>query len=126
MLNREAILKADDLPREELDVPEWGGTVFVRTLTGTERDAFEASMIKGERQVDLTNTRAKLCVRCITDAEGKRLFNDSDIAQLGQKSSRALDRVFEVAQRLNGLSAKDVEDIAKNSGSDPSGSRTSD
>ena len=44
MLNREAILSSVDLPKELVSVPEWGGDLYVRTLNGTERDAFEASM----------------------------------------------------------------------------------
>ena len=44
-LNREAILAAEDLPRELVEVPEWGGAVYVRALTGAERDQFEASKI---------------------------------------------------------------------------------
>jgi len=43
-LNKEQILRADDLKTEEVDVPEWGGSVRVRVLTGTERDAFESSI----------------------------------------------------------------------------------
>ncbi len=45
MLTREQILQSDDLPRETVQVPEWGGEVQVRTMTGTDRDAFVASLI---------------------------------------------------------------------------------
>ena len=38
MLTREQILGLSDLPREEVRIPEWGGVVFVRALTGSERD----------------------------------------------------------------------------------------
>ena len=44
-LSREDILKAEDLPTEEVPVPEWGGSVLVRGLTGRERDLFETSMM---------------------------------------------------------------------------------
>ncbi len=37
-LTGEEILGADDLPTEVVPVPEWDGTVIVRTLTGAERD----------------------------------------------------------------------------------------
>ncbi len=33
ILSKEAILSADDLPREIVSVPEWGGQVYVRTMT---------------------------------------------------------------------------------------------
>ena len=41
MLSRNAILNADDLPRKEVFVSEWNGSVFVRALTGAERDKRE-------------------------------------------------------------------------------------
>ena len=43
-----------------------------------------------------------------------------DVKALGKKSSLALNRVFEVAQRLNGLTERDMEELAGNSKSDRS------
>lgn len=128
-LTKEQILKQDDLKTELVQVPEWGGAVWVRTLTGTERDLFEAdTIIKRDNDVCLNydNFRAKLCVRTIVDTDGKRLFEDKDAIVLGNKSAAALDRVFEVAQRLNGLRAQDIDELVKNSGSVPSADSTSD
>ena len=51
ILSKEAILAADDLPREKVNVPEWGGEVLVRTMSGTDRDAFEASLQIGRAHV---------------------------------------------------------------------------
>lgn len=116
-LTRDEILKALDLPTEELEVPEWGGSVLVRGMTGTERDAFEVEIVSmhGKKaELQRENIRAKLVARCIVDDEGKRVFTDADVEKLGQKSASALDRVFEVAQRLSGLTKGDVEALEKN------------
>lgn len=124
LLSRDDILDAADLPRELVEVEEWGGAVYVRALSGTERDAFEASIItqRGKRvEPNLQNLRAKLVALAVVDEDGERLFSDGDVQALGRKSAAALDRVFGVAQRLSGLSPGDVEDLAKNSASDPSG-----
>ena len=129
LLTREQILGADDLPTETVEVPEWGGAVRVRGLTGAERDALESSMISQhgkDVQIKLANLRAKLVVRSIVDVTGARVFSDDgDVMALGRKSALALQRVFEVAQRLSGLTAADVEELTKNSESgqsDDSGS----
>lgn len=37
MLTREQILQSDDLPRETVQVPEWGGEVQVTTQTIVSR-----------------------------------------------------------------------------------------
>lgn len=111
MLTRDQILMCDDLPRETVQVPEWGGEVQVRTMTGADRDTFEASLIGKEGRLE--NVRARLVSLALCDESGVRLFNDSDVIALGQKSAKALDRVFTVAQRLNGIGADQV-DAAKN------------
>ena len=115
MLKRDDILNAKDIDVQSVDVPEWGGEVGVKALTGTERDKFEQSILDGKK-VNLNCIRAKLCAAVICDDKGKRLFTDADIVQLGKKSAKALNRVFEKAQEMNGLGPDDVEDLAKNSG----------
>ena len=47
-LSADDILNADDLPREPVEVPEWGGTVLVQGMSGTDRDRFEAAMLNKE------------------------------------------------------------------------------
>ena len=111
MLNRESILQSDDLPKELVEVPEWSGDVYVRTLTGTERDAFEQSMVQKKNKPNLANVRARFAVLTICDEKGDRLFTDGDAVELGSKSAAALDRVFAVAQRLNGFSDSDSEEL---------------
>ena len=113
MLNRDSILSSDDLPKELVQVPEWVGDVYVRTLTGTERDAFEQSMVTKKDKPNLDNVRARFAVLTICDEAGVRLFTDADAKKLGEKSAAALDRVFAVAQRLNGFSSSDVEELGK-------------
>lgn len=116
-LTKDQILQANDLPFEDVEVPEWGGKVRVRALTGAERDAFEASIVvrKGNRaELNPVNMRAKLVALTIVDENGNRIFSDSDIEALGRKSASALDRVFQVAQRLSGLRPEDLEEMTKN------------
>ncbi|MGB9780619.1 hypothetical protein [Caldanaerobacter sp.] len=116
-LNREQILQIQDLPTEDVEVPEWGGKVRVRGLTGAERDKFEASIVvrKGNRtEFNPENMRAKLVAMCVVDENGNRLFTDEDIKILGQKSATALDRIFQVAQKLSGLRPEDFEEMQKN------------
>jgi len=123
-LTKDQILRADDLPREQVDVPEWGGSVFVRTMTGAERDAFEQS-IADDSGRNLANLRARLAVLAVVDADGERLFADSDALSLGNKSAAALSRIFNVAQRLNALTNADVEELEKNSAAGQSADSTS-
>jgi len=119
-LTRESILGAEDLPREKVAAPEWGGEVWVRTLTATERDAFEASVNPGKGAKNLANFRARLAVLCVVDERGERLFKDEDAAALGAKSGTALDRITDVALRLSGLSEAGQKEAEGNSAAVPS------
>jgi hypothetical protein len=119
-LSKDDILKTEDNAPEEVEVPEWGGSVLVRGMSGRERDAFEVSMRdhrSGQRLPGaLTNDRAKNVARCIVDDGGERLFTDSDIAALGEKSAAAIDRIYEVAARKSGMSEADEKEMAANFG----------
>jgi len=113
-LGKDEILKAKDMKTMVVSVPEWGGHVTIRVMSSTDRDAFESSILV-DGKVQTRNIRAKLCALVLVDGEGKRLFTDQDIASLGKKSSAALDRVFSAAQKLNRLTADDVDELVKNS-----------
>ena len=114
LLSKESILSADDLPRREVEVPEWGGSIFVRTMTGADRDEFEASLFSDDDKRTFENMRARLASLTMVDKDGTRLFGADDIKSLGRKSSTALDRVFTAAKELNSMAEGDIEDFEKN------------
>lgn len=121
VLTKEQILSYNDLVTEIVKVPEWGGgEVIVRCLTGSERDELESLVIQeksddGDRKVDLSNFRARLVALSVIDEKGDRLFTIDDVIALSKKSAKALDRVFNVAERLSALRVKDEEKAIKNS-----------
>lgn len=118
MLTRDQIMSCDDLQRELVDVPEWGGDVYVRTMTGSERDAYEMRMVADRDKGGITgihDIRATLAALTVCDEDGAPLFSLTDIEALGRKSCAALDRVCEVAQRLNRLTAADIVELKKSS-----------
>lgn len=119
ILDKAAILGASDLKTVDVAVPEWGGTVRVRTMTGADRDAFESSLVTiaedGARKPDMSNYRAKLVAMTLVDPDGKLMFGVDEIGHLAGKSAAALQRVFEAAQKLNGLGEGADEAAVKNS-----------
>ena len=118
-LTRDQIFAVQDIKKEPVEIPQWGGTVWVKGLTGAERDAFEISIMDfkdGKKpKMVLENMRAKLCVMTVCDENGRRLFKDEDIPTLGKKSAKALSIIFDKAQELSGLTDEDVDKLAKNS-----------
>ena len=126
---RDQILGADDLGYEDITVPEWGDIVVrIRELTGTERGIFEKSISKvssnpdGTTNVELEaqNLRVQLCALTMVDGDNKRLFADHEVYKLGDKSAKALQRVFDVSAKLSGISDDSVEDAVGESEAIPS------
>lgn len=125
---REAIFAADDIAHRDVEVPEWHLTVRVSALTGAQRDAFEAAILKDRddpaKGVDAIGFRAKLVAVALIDENGDRLFRDSDLAALSKKSARVLDHLYEVAAELAGLRQEDADRLAGNSDAQSDGSTT--
>lgn len=131
LLTRSAILDSLDVQTIEVEVPEWGGTVKVRGLTGKERDLFEQASVRrnpktGEVELNMANMRARMVAYCVVDEEGERMFTDADIVQLGRKSAAALERVAKAAQKLSGMGNEATEEAAGNFTEDPNVPSTTD
>lgn len=118
LLSKDQILSADDTQYEDVPVPEWGGEVRIRGLSGTEVDRYEQSVLrlrKGKQDLALMNATARLVAWCMIDEDGSRLFvNEDEVKELGKKSGVALQRCFDIAAKLSGLRPGDVEAMVEN------------
>jgi hypothetical protein len=115
-LTRESMLAAAAQPRpaETMDVPELGGAVTIRAMSGKERDAFESAIaLERRRHVTTTNVRARLAVACLVDDQGQRLLTDADADALGELRADVLDRICSIAQRLSGFVSADLAELVK-------------
>lgn len=130
LLTRGQINDADDRPYEDVPVPEWGGEVRIRGMSGTERDAYQNSMVSigpsGKVQrISLQDALAKLLVRCIVNENNERIYGDKDTAELGAKNAEILERLRDVAKRLSGLGKEELEAAEGNSDAGQSGDSSS-
>lgn len=129
ILSKAEILAASDLETVTVDVPEWGGAVIIRAMSGLQRDLYETSLMQkqddGTYKVNTENMRAKLVCFTAVDEAGTALFSGDELTLLAGKSAAVLERLFDAAQKINGLQQGAVEDAAKNSASDPQGALSS-
>jgi len=114
MLTAQDILSAEDKELKNVAVPEWGGDIYLRTLSGSERDAFEAETFR-QGNPNYRNLRARYLSLTITDENGKKLFDKNQIGSLGDKSASVLDRLFNISAKMNAVSDKDVKELLGNS-----------
>lgn len=130
LLSKEAILGADDRAYEDVEVPEWGGTVRIMGMSGTERNAYQSSLVVmgpngSVQRLNMADQLAKLVGKCLVDENFERLFSEKEIKELGAKNGAVLERLGNIAQRLSGLRKEDVEAKAGNSDSGESDGSTS-
>src|SRR6266568_7439297 len=69
LLNKAAILAATDIKTEDVEVPEWGGTVRVRTISAAESMATNTEALK-DGQGDPAFMTAHLLSSCLIAEDG--------------------------------------------------------
>lgn len=119
-LGREALLQKDALKVEKVELTR--GFVFVREMTSKDKDAWEQSMLKKiptkegfKYETTLDDFRAKLAVSTVCDENGDLLFTPKDTKDLNKMMSASnMEKIVEVAQRLNAITDKEKEEIVKN------------
>lgn len=116
------IKQSEDIARETVEIPEWGCSVVVQTLTGNARDAYEEWASRQRREAEergeepsIAGIRAMCAIASVVDEKGNPVFTMADHDWLGKKSAAALDRIWVVADRLSGLTDRGRDDIRKNS-----------
>jgi hypothetical protein len=133
VLNREQIRAAQDRKPVPVQIPEWGGEVLVRGLSGTGKADYSvwATQIKttpdGRLIYKADNSglemdaptldryklaKYKLITLTAEDDSGTLMFDESDMGWLAEKSGAATERLFDVAAALSGLSNADVTKLA--------------
>lgn len=111
-LDSKSILAANDVRLEKVNVPEWGGDVYLKVISGTDRDRFEESW--SEQRMKAFRIRFLLLTLCSED--GERLFSDEQADALGKKSSIVINRLFDAAWKLNAFTQEAVDEMGESSG----------
>lgn len=128
LLTRQQIKEKDDLALEKVDVPEWGGHVFIRRLTSLEAGALMVAagkMQEAKDEAEQGKFHILIAAKTICDESGVAMFDDDEGRQiLSGKSQAAIGRLARASMKLNPLTDKNVDDAVKNSEEAPAASST--
>ena len=133
LLGRTELLQKENMEIVPVELGNGEG-VYVRQMTGGERDKFEQTLRKTVKdskgvtnfELAIDNFRSKLAVCCVCDEQGNLLFRPEDYTVLAQNISAArLEKIVNVAQKLNAISEEDKEELVKNSVAGETGNSTS-
>lgn len=133
--NKDDIFARSGRKYEVVKVPELGNDAEVRvqSLTGKEWEDYENSLYQqvrrrdGQLELRLSNRnrRAKLVALCVVDGDGNLVFGPGDVIKLSSMNAGALDRIYEVAERLSGKDEQAIEEAEEDFDDAPSGPSTS-
>lgn len=123
-----AILAIDDTLYAEVAVPEWGGTIRVRSMNALEfeQNASLGMVLNQDRTVGMNadlSRNAHLVAWCAVDPNGRPLFTAKDAAaRLARKNAGVIKRVSDRIRKLSGVADEDaaLEAAAGNSEAAPS------
>lgn len=117
-LTKEMILAAEAHAREKVDVPEWGGHVYVTAVSAADWMEFQDAAVKEKEssgQVPTAPWVGRVLARTLVDEYGTRLFNDDEAAELMKKPLAIINRLYRAADKLNDLTGRGLRDAEKNS-----------
>ena len=119
-LSKDQIRKSESKRVHHVATPEWGGEVCIRQLLG--RELTEATnIIEGRSKGDGTegDNMARLCILYISDEDGNRLLDESDIPMLLDKPMAPLLRCMTIGMHVNGMSNEAQERMKAELDKDP-------
>ena len=109
-----SILGKDDFHYEVIEVPEWGGDLRLKSLSGSER----SQIIKAtQKQKDTADGVFEKCIiYAAVDEEGRRIFNDDDatLKVLQTKDAGVTQRIGRKVLEISGLSRDALQIAEKN------------
>lgn len=115
LLTAADILAADDIRSIEVEIPQWGGSVRVRGLSGKLRSQLEQKI---SSKANFGDIKMLVVLNCTIDEAGKPLFSNSQRPALEEKSADAIELIFEAACRLSGIGDKQVQEAEGNFATD--------
>jgi len=102
---RDRLLAVKDFTLTPLEVPEWGETVFIKSLSVGDARKF----------ADGNETNIfQMLVSSLHDEQGEPLFTMEDVPFFESRSPKAIERISEAILEANGLNEDADEDAKKN------------
>ena len=110
-LTIEDIQKADDIKTQDVELPEWGGSVKVCGMSGRMRGNLENKIAANAPHSDV---KMMVVLDCTLNADGSKMFGSKDRGWLQEKAAGPIEKIFEAACKLSGIGEGAVEEAEGN------------
>lgn len=127
-LTIDAILAADDLGKEIMDMPEWGGKVLVYGISGAARDFLADRYVNNVEETTSTgaNFQRAMVAYGLLGPSADRDEVTRVAEGLAMKAPGSVGRIFQKVMELSGIGPNRIEEVTKALKDDPSGKHGSD
>jgi hypothetical protein len=118
LLSKAQIWEADDIEEREVEVPQWGGSVKIRSLTLEQISAIRAhavKTVKGKEEVDARLQMAGLLCEGIIEPE----IDFAEAQRLMRKSAAATSIIIQAINEVSGLLPEAVDEADKSTDDGP-------
>lgn len=125
---RDIVQSANDIEKLAVEVPQWGVTVEVRSMSLRDRTRMLQGAISedGSNTVSFERLYPDLVILCTFDpATNEPAFTEADREMLLSKAAAPVELIATAAMKVSGLSSKAVDDAGKDSSTIPSDVPTS-
>lgn len=89
---------------QELEVPEWGGHVYLRPMNPAIAVQFSERL-----KANNNDSIGLMVLYSVCDSEGNRFFTEEDLTNLAEKDLPGMNRIAKAAVEINGFSTKEIE-----------------
>ena len=113
---RDRIRSAEDTDSEEYEIPEWGVTVLLVTMSAKQRADIYSAM-SGQDDVPIEQFWRSILLGCVRDPEDRTpVFTEDDIDWvLNEKNPDVIQRLSDAALRVSGMDAEAQDRLGKDS-----------
>lgn len=114
-----AVAETPDVPVEEVECPELGGSVLVRAINGTVRNRLEAgyaAITEGADGACMDKVVISLLSACVVDAKGHAILTRDMAERLFRHYPSAAFRIRDKAIEMAGMSQEDKEKLTESFG----------
>lgn len=116
LANRAKFLQPAERRYTEIEIEDFG-RIRLQSLSEREQADYDMSILDSKGRWSrraASNARRRLIALTVVDADGNRVFHDSEIDALGELDGQIANAIYEAAEAHCGSAAKQIEQAEKN------------
>lgn len=115
-LTKGQAIDVNDTERILVEVPEWGGCLYIRGLSGAEAQEYATNSENAAKKDEIWKGELLwLLSHTLTDENGDLLFpGEEGIKELGKKNNVVLGKLYNLSLRLSILGNEELAELVKN------------